>query len=272
MTIDETNIITIRSVYGNVDQIYTISPCVDPKTGRLPAHVKTVDKSGDMILSEKDKLSEIVWIPSDEAIDVIHGTTFDLNKPIEAARWEAIKHSKLIVPERDAKDANGDFIIDGGKKRYGIAELYIDRPGETTKVKNNKKQLVHKATSHIYADSIENRVKMCKLLNKDMRNAPSSDVEDYLISIAEKTPNKIIDLYAGTDTENRMLLIDALAKQVIIRKNNLYTYGDTIHMGVTDDSVIAWLKQASNKNVIEMIKKEVYPEMYKAEPKETKAK
>lgn len=57
----------------------------------------------------------------------------------------SIADSDLIVPTRDARDGNGDLYIDGNKKRYGIAELYVDIPGEESERSVNKKQKITKA-------------------------------------------------------------------------------------------------------------------------------
>ena len=95
-----------------------------------------------------------------------------------------------------------------------------------------------------------------------MRHAYESDIEDFLLEYAQKAPNKIIDLYTGSDTEIRMLFIDALNKKVIVKKDGVYLYGDTIGLGVTDDAVIIYMKQPENKKVVELIKRETYPEYY----------
>ena len=59
-----------------------------------------------------------------------------------------------------------------------------------------------------------------------------------------------------------MLLVDALNKGIIVQKNGIYMYTDRITLGVTDDSVIIFMKQPQNQNVVELIKKETYPEQY----------
>lgn len=255
-------IIILRSVYGKVGQSYTINPCIDPSTGMYPQHIKTVDKNNDMILSEKDKSSGNIFIKETEEITVTDGSVFDLSNPIQKARWEAIKFSPLIAPERFAHNQKGDYLIDGNRERYGIAVLYIERPGEDTKVKNTKRKLITEAHNYIFKDTKENQITKCKLLGKNMSNAYPSDIEDFLLNYADKFPQKIIDLYTGTDVTLRMLLIDALQKGVIVQKNSLYLYGDKIAMGVTDDSVIIWMKQQENAKFVELIKKETYPEMY----------
>jgi 23S rRNA A2030 N6-methylase RlmJ len=58
-----------------------------------------------------------------------------------------------------------------------------------------------------------------------MKNLPDADVEDYLLQVAEKNPDKIISLYTGSDTNLRLLFIDARDKKVIVSKNKIYCYG-----------------------------------------------
>lgn len=256
------NIVILRSVFGKVGQSYIINPCKDPATGMLPPHIRPVDSNGDIILSEADKASGKILLRETEAIEVVDGTIFDLDNPQDKAKWDAIKHSVLIAPERTAKDADGNYLIDGNKQRYGEAVLYIERPGEATKLKNTRQKLVIKAQNFVIESSKEDKITKCKLLGKDMRHAYESDIEDFLLEYAQKAPNKIIDLYTGSDTEIRMLFIDALNKKVIVKKDGVYLYGDTIGLGVTDDAVIIYMKQPENKKVVELIKRETYPEYY----------
>ena len=263
-------IIILRSVYGKVGQSYTMNACIDPRTGMYPQHIKSVDKNNDMILSDKDKSSGNIFIKETEEITVTDGTVFDLTNPIQKARWEAIKHSPLIATERFVYNSKGESLIDGNRERYGIAVLYIERPGEDSKLKNNKKKIITEACNYIFKDSKEDQIVKCKLLGKDMRNAYPSDVEDFLINYAEKYPQKIIDLYTGTDTTLRMLFIDSLNKGVIVQKSGIYMYGDRINIGITDDACITWCKQPENQKFVELIKRDTYPELYQAEDKTNK--
>ena len=165
----------------------------------------------------------------------------------------------MIAPTRDAKDSNGDLIIDGNKYRYGRAELYVDIPGEQSERSVAKRMLITKAWQYIESDSVDGRLTKCKLLGKNLRNAPSSDVQEYLYTEAEKHPEKIIDLYTNGDTALRLLCIDAKEKNVVKKVGGLYTYGESI-LGATDDAMILFFKTAANKSILDLIKKETYPE------------
>jgi hypothetical protein len=78
-----------------------------------------VDSKGDLILSEKDKASNQVLLGEDAMIEVADGTVFYLDRPVDKAKWEAIKNSPLIAPTREAKDSDGNLLIDGSKTKYG---------------------------------------------------------------------------------------------------------------------------------------------------------
>ena len=266
------NIIVIRSVYGKVNQSYILNPCIDRSTGMYPDCVKNIDNNGDMILSDKDKQSGKIFIASNEPIEVVDGTVFDLKNPLQNAKWEAIKNSPLIAPERFAHDEKGDLLIDGSNKKYGRAVLYVERPGIIAQVKVNKSKLINKALNYIYSDSVDGQVTKCKLLGKNMKNHYPSDIEDYLGEYAKRNPQKIIDLYTGSDTEKRMLFIDALNKGVIREKDGVFMYGDKITLGVTDESVIVYLKQPANQKVVDYITQDTYPEFYEKEKSSTPAK
>lgn len=267
------NVIVLRSVYGKVGIKYFIQPCRDPKTGRYPDCVKPVNSHGDIIITDTERNSGKYFIKETDTFVIEDGTTFNLDDEIDAAKWEAIKNCVLIAPDRYAKDASGNYLIDGTvgwkskKPRYGVAELYIDKPGYESAQRVSKKKKIHNAASYILDDpkGSEGRLLIARLLGKSMTNMPDADVEDYLLSIAEKDPDKIISLYTGDDTNLRLLFIEARDKKVIYIKNKLYLYADNVVLGATDDAVITWMKDPKNRKTLELIRKDTFPDMYPQE-------
>lgn len=264
------DVVVLRSVYGKVGIKYYIQPCKDPKTGRLPECVKPVNAAGDLILTDDERNSKQYFIKETDTLVVEDGTTFNLNDEVDKCKWEAIKHCVLIAPERYAKDDQGNYLIDGTvgwtsqRPRYGVAELYVDRPGYEAQKRVSKKKKIHNASTFILDDprGNEGRLLIAKLLGKHMSHVHSSDVEDYLLSIAEKDPDKIIALYTGNDTSLRLLFIEAKDKRVIYLKQGLYLYADNVVLGATDDAVISWMKDAKNRKTLELIRKDTYPDHY----------
>ena len=258
------NEIILRSVYGKVNQIYFIQPCPNPRTGKFPDCVKTVDSHGDMILSEDDvkamSSGEKHFIPANFVFEIVDGTRFDLDDIVDKAKWEAIEYCNWIAKDRYQRDSEGNLIIDGGTKRYGVADLYVERPGEITKVKLNKKQLVHRACSYIYEDSEQERIKKCKVLGRNLSNAAPSDIEDYLISYAEKDPKTIINLYEGEDWKMQLFILDAIERGVIRRSEGIYKYDDKI-LGASMEAVVIFLRDVRFKKILDSLKRETYPNL-----------
>lgn len=267
------NKIILRSVYGKVGIKYFIQPCPNPKTGQMPSCIKKVDSHGDMIMSdeERNKLAngEIVLFKEDHTFIITDGMVFDLTDKIDKATWEAIKYCPLIAPELTAKNPDGTYMIHGTTdrkevkhRRYGIAELYIDRPGIETQRRVSRKKKVLEACNYIVNDSkgADGRLMKAKLLGKHMTNMPSTDVEDYLLAVAEKDPDKIIKLYTGEDLDLRLLLVEARDKGVVIIKNKMYLYGSR-PIGATEEAAIEWMKRSDNQKFVEMMKQDTFPEL-----------
>ena len=274
-SINFTNIIVLRNIYDKVtDMKYFIQPMRDKQTGQYPKCIKRVTSEGNMIMSDKEKdeyaEGKVAFFPETHVFTVQNGKTYNLDDIWQAAEWEAIKNCPLIAKDRNARDAQGNLLIDGPisrpnkPTRNGIAELYIDHPGLDTQRKVSRKQLIHKAESFIFDDQrgADGQRSMARILGKDMSNQPIADVIDFLTRIADKDPNKIINLYTGGDIALRLLLIDAKEKRVIYIKNKLYLYGDNIVLGATDDAALAWMKDPKNMQVLELIKKDTYPDYY----------
>ena len=265
---DKNNIV-LRSVYGKVIDKYILAVSKNPVTGRYPDCVRRVNSMGDMILSDNDRNSGEIFIPENQIFEVKDGTTLNLEDPWEAAEWECIKYSPIIAMSRDARDSKGNLLIDGedarGKTnaRYGIAELYVEAPERESIKRISSKQLRHKAESYIFDDEkgATGRVFHARLLGKDMKSAPDSEVTEYLLDIASKDPQRIIDVYAGSDTGLRLLVIEAREKHIITIKNKVYVYADDIVLGITEDAVLAYLKDPKNKRILELIKRDTYPEL-----------
>lgn len=272
-------IIILRSVWGKVGMKYFIQPSKDPKTGRYPECVRRVDSNGDMILSDADRNSGKYFIKEDETFTIEDGAVFNLEDEYQRNEWEAIKNSPLIAPDRFAKNSKGDSLIDGTldmssrRPRYGVAELYVYKPGAVATARVSRKKLIHKAINFILEEEqgLTGLLTKAKLLGKRMDNAASSDVEDFLIKTAEKDPDKIIDLYTGSDTQLRLLLIDAVDNEVIRVKDRVYTYDTTI-LGASDKAVISWMKQPKNQRILELIRKDTYPHLYVKEDDNKKDK
>ena len=271
----KSNIVVLRSVFGKVGQKYYIQPQKDAR-GRYADCVKRVNSQGDIILTPEEIENEskglAAYIPETELFVIEDGKTFNLDDVYDRAVWEAIKNCDLIAPDRFAKNEKGDYLIDGTvdprskRPRYGTAELYVDRPGFEAQRRVTRRKLIVEASNYIMNDErgYEGRLLVAKVLGRDMKNQPNADVEDYLLSIAEKTPEKIINCYTGGDIQLRMLFIEAREKGVIVKKDGLFVYGEDgkVALGATDNAEIEWMKLSRNSKTLALIRKDTYQDMF----------
>lgn len=271
----KSNIVVLRSVFGKVGQKYYIQPQKDAR-GRYADCVKRVNSQGDIILTPEEIGNEskglAAYIPETELFVIEDGKTFNLDDVYDRAVWEAIKNCDLIAPDRFAKNEKGDYLIDGTvdpkskRPRYGTAELYVDRPGFEAQRRVTRRKLIVEASNYIMNDErgYEGRLLVAKVLGRDMKNQPNADVEDYLLSIAEKTPEKIINCYTGGDIQLRMLFIEAREKGVIVKKDGLFVYGEDgkVALGATDNAVIEWMKLSRNSKTLALIRKDTYQDVF----------
>lgn len=216
-----------------------------------------------MILAESEKEEQAkglkYFIPVNQLFTIESGYKLVLTDVMDAAIWEAIKNCKLIAKERGQKDHNGLSVIDGDTKYYGPAELYVERPGEETKIAVSKKTLRFKAEQYIHGDSESERIKKAKVLGRDLKNAYPADVLYFLVEIAEKNPQKIIDLYEGEDWKMHLFILEAIDRGVIKRKEGIYQYDDKL-LGASIEATITFLKDYRFNKILQSIKMETYPE------------
>lgn len=256
------DIIILRSVFGKVPK-YFLQPAADRKSGRFPDHVKTVDSNGDMILSEddKDRSSKglVHFIKINEIFEIVDGDRFDLSNLYDRAIWEAIQNNDIIAKERSEKDSQGNYVIDGGTKYYGKAELYIERPGEEVKKRVTKKEKTFHAQRYIYEDSESELIKKCRVLGKDFSNAYPADVKYFLIELSERDPDKIISLYEDDGWKMQLFVYEAIDRGVITKREGIYRYDDKM-LGGSMESVIKLLKDFKYKAILDSIKLDTYPD------------
>jgi hypothetical protein len=257
MNIDDK--IIIRSVFKITKA--SLTPCKIPGTNNYDPCVRKVDKNNNMILSREDKDSGKTFISEVDLIEIYDGKVFDLSIEEDLNKWNAIKYHKCIAKDRDERDEDGNLVIDGNQYKYGTASWYIEVPGRETSNKNKSRRLKIEAQNYIINDSPHDRLQKAKVLGKPTRHAHDSDIEDFLMSEAEKDPKKIINLYTSGDMALRLLLIELKDKHIIKFTDKMWMYGDII-LGTNDESVISYMKQPANKRSVDLMKREAFPEYF----------
>jgi hypothetical protein len=226
------------------------------KTTVQPVRDNTGWYRGIERLSEDQKKERVHWAEPTSKYVIKDGTTFDLNNEAQRITWEWVKHSPCICQTYEEVQFTPG------------AEFWIHHEGEEAQKSLSRKELKYKAGELIMKDNAANYPLRTKLLGVNMDHESAVVLKDYLLDIAEQTPDRIIKIYESHDLSYRLLFLKALDKGLIRRDDHtgIYTYGNTV-LGMTEDSAVAWMQDTANKNLVEMLEREANPEYFVREPK-----
>ena len=181
------------------------------------------------------KKLEMGYVPSPESrVRIYDGIEIDLNEEHWAKDWEWMQHCAEISP---------DFAT--GQATPG-AYFYIFRPGieEARNVLDVEKEV--KLLNYVLNDSAENLYNRAMILGVNMNHEPISVVKDYMLGLVRTEPHKIQKVYESKTFSLELLLMHAMQKGSIAKKNGVYTFGGIL-LGVNKNAVIAFF--ANPKNV-----------------------
>jgi hypothetical protein len=234
------NKIELRSVWKNGKT--TVTPVPDGMGWYL----------GIPKLSEEQKRKLAFWAEPTHTQVIKHGTTFDLNDAQQKATWDWVKFSPTIAPdERSCQFTPG-------------AEFYVHEEFKEFAKSITQKELRLKAGNLVMNDPVANHALRALLLGVDMDGFAPAAIKDYLLEVAEHSPEQVIEVYESKDLSNRLLFLKALNKNIITTdQSGIYYYGKTV-LGVSEKSAVAWIGNSENKNIVEMLEKEVNPQYFKA--------
>lgn len=241
-------IIKLKSVYK------TGKTTVQPVQDRITGWYKGVPRLSD---DEKKKL--VYWAEPTSKFTIKDGTTFDLNDEAQRVTWEWVKHCPCIAAsEEECQFTPG-------------AEYYIHMENKQAEINVSRKEKKYKAVSYILQDNSAYYPIRAELLGVNMDGESPIVIKEFLIEQAELYPEKVLAIYESNDVSLRLLLLKAKKMNVVtIDGSGMHRYGNTV-MGMAETTCIAWLQDPSNKHLVEQLEKEVSPEYFVTEDKQTEA-
>jgi hypothetical protein len=236
-------VIRLKSVYK------TGKTTVQPVKDRLTGWYKGIPR-----LSDDDKRKMVYWAEPTSKFVIQDGTTFDLNDPAQKVIWNWVKHCPCIAEsEEDCQFTSG-------------AEFFIYLENKQAETSVSRKERRYKANKYIMEDNSVNYPMRASLLGVSMEGDSPVVIKDFLLTQADQNPDKVLALYEGHDISLRLLLLKARKLNVITTDQaGLFRYGNTV-LGMTEQSVIAWMQDSGNKHLVEMLEREVNPEYFPKEP------
>jgi len=192
------------------------------------------------------KKLEMGYVPDTASkVRIYDDIVIDLNDDTWAKDWEWMKHCKEIAK---------DFAT--GQSTPG-AYFYIFRPGyeAAKKVSDTEKKV--KLLNYILEDSPENLYNRVSILGLDMEAEALSDVKEYLLNLVDSEPDKIEKVYESKTFTLELLLLHAIKKNVVVKKNGVYVFGEIL-IGVDKKSVVAFFANPKNSGTTRAIEAVTY--------------
>lgn len=248
--------IHIVCLYGPVHAGARIYPVRNPKTGEFPSCIRKVNSYGDIIYQKNDDPGEY-FVKETDSFVVKSGTDFDLSNDVEKKNWEAIKFSDLIFDSKGKFDEKGNVVVEPTDKIPASAIFTIERIADETKKRNDSKRLKNKALNFIYQDSDTGLALKAKVLGCFIKNSTREEIEEFVTNFAEKNPEKVIELYTGSDMKLHLIFLYAKEKNILINKGGIYVYGESNMIGRTEDDCVKFFKEPNNKVITDKIIKEL---------------
>ena len=177
---------------------------------------------------------EMGYVPTIESkVKLYDEMEVDLNDPTWAKDWEWMKHCVEIAD---------DF---GTGQAIRGAYFYIFRPGLESAKKVSEQAAEVKLMNYILNDSAENLYNRASILGNDMSDMVISDVKEFLLDLVRTEPARIQQVYESKTFSLELLMMHALKKNVISKRNGVYTFGEIL-LGVEESAVVAYFANPKN--------------------------
>lgn len=253
----ENQIITLRGIFKTKQGI---QPAYNPDTGWYEG----VDRITE---DDKKKLTYYVTVGetgikarNNTTIELTDGYTFDLSKERDAINWKWAKHCKEIAHSFEEAQMSK------------MARFYVVIEGRESAKKNAETNLTFQAQKHVFEDSPVNYENRALLLGHDMTGEGPETIKEFLLDRAKdkKTAQGIIDIYESKSLNIQLLYLKAKkGGKITETANGAIKYGPQV-IAMSDEGAIVFLQNKENREILALLEREVNPEYFKDEVKETK--
>jgi hypothetical protein len=242
-------IIEIKAIYKTTK--FTVQPAFDPSQ-KWWAGVKRLSE-------EQKKDMDYFIVVGETSVDRQHlntkitlrdGLTFDLNNDIDKINWEWVKHCPQIAMSfADAQSSKALF--------------YVHIEGRESEMRTRTVEKRFEAVKLVVEDAATNYVNRALLLGVDMETAQPGVIKDFLLEVAEKTPDKIFRVYRDKAMKVHLLYLKGKKAGIIKvdHRDNVITYASTI-LGISDESAITYLQ--NNEDILMLVERDVNPSYFEA--------
>lgn len=233
----ERGIITLKAVYKNAGA-FTVCPVKDPNR---PGFYMGVERLSD----DEKKKREYYVDPEKLNLKIKDGRVFDLSKIVDRLNWEWVKHIPEIAMSYEQAQHSS----------YEV-RCYVKIEEVESQKTVSRINLKLKALNLVDQDEPLNYSARARLLGMDMRGQTTLSQKEFLLEEAERSPQKVINVYNSDTLGVRLLLLNALDKGIINFDQSIYSY-NTVALGMNEDAVVEFLTRPINQPLRDLIQRDL---------------
>jgi hypothetical protein len=233
------------------DQVITLRSITKTKSTVQPAYDPAINwYAGVERLAPDDKRDKKYYVePEVTKLTLEDGISFDMNNLVDKLNWEWVKHLPQVAHSFEEAQTSP------------TAAFYVYIEGKEALKRNSHKDLQFKAEKYVREDSPVNYEDRALLLGFDMSGENPESLKDFLTDMARRTPLKVIQLYESKSISINLLFLKARKKGIIVNDKNVLQYGN-IALGINENAALAFLMDKENREILDMLNREVNPELY----------
>lgn len=235
------NVIVLKAVYGKQQGRLLLQPARDRRTGQLLGVKK---------LSDEDKRKVPYFVDNTTTREITDGLTLDLSEDIARIDWEWIKHCPEIALSFDESQSSAHALF------------YVKNDEKEISERIKKVKLTQKALSLVAEEKSQAQwYSVARLLGNRMDHAKPIEVEEYLYSIAQANPQKLVDAYTDKDAKAKLFLMSLRDKDYVKTIGGVLRFGET-PLGINESQAVEFIKNPMNASIIEIMRRTLYPEYF----------
>jgi len=230
----EKNKIVLKARFGKTQGPLVVCPVIDPVT-RTMRGVKT--------LSEEDRKKEARVVDESTTRKLFDGIEFNAKNVVDTVDWSWIVYNKEVVGSR--REAWQDE----------TALFYVDDYEEETRQKTSLRELKLEASMAVKKLSQDHKVDLMRLFGVHAGHLEPFEITEFLYDKAENFPEQTLARIKDENVREKIFIMDLIDSKVIGRdsETGVYLYGE-MRLGTTMESLVAWMKDTQNQDLIREMK------------------
>lgn len=230
-------IITLRAVFGKQQSYCDLVPPLGLLSGKL---------IGVQELSPEDERKAKRAVTKHTTRRVTDGMTLNLANEVDATDWQWLKACPEIAGSLDESQMSPQALF------------YVENMVKEVSDRVSLRKIKAEAVALVYNLSSVERKQLIRQLGQSVDDWREDDIIDFITDKAETHPQQVLDKYRNDDFKLYAFVFQLVDRGVFKRRDGIFYYGE-IYIGRDETSILAWIKNPANQDIVQNLYLDVNP-------------